>query len=376
MNTTHKLLYQFMIDHRYCVILAGGIGTRFWPISREYRPKQFQKIWGRDKTFLQETFGRMNLVFPADHILVATLDRYKTLVMEQLPELPEANIITEPYGRNTAPTIAFSARILLEKDSEAIMVATPSDHHISDYELFCDTLRTAMEYAEGNDVLLTLGVVPTRPDTSFGYIQVTGGPDAYGAGTPVKAKTFTEKPDPELAKVFVDSGEFLWNSGLFIWKASVVLDEMAACCPELDQPWDGWKEVFGTPEREAFIERAYAGSTRISIDYALMEKSDKVWILPSKFGWRDIGSWATLFEFSRLKDLDENIVEVNGQKIVRDCSKSMIYCDDNNKLTIVSSLENYMVIDTDKVLMVCPRDEKRLQEIMSQLALPEYSDFK
>ena len=318
----------------------------------------------------------MNLVFPADHIMVATLERYRSLTMEQIPGLPAENIITEPYGRNTAPTIAYAARILLEKDPEAIMVVTPSDHHIADYGLFCDTLRDALDYAEQNDVLLTLGIVPTRPDTSFGYIQVTGGPDAYEAGTPVKAKTFTEKPDAELAKVFLDSGEFLWNSGLFIWKASTVLEEMAACCPELDHPWDGWEAAFASSEREAFIEKAYAGSMRISIDYALMEKSEKVWILPAKFGWGDIGSWGTLFEFSRLKDGDENIVEVGGQKIVRDCSKSMIYCDDNNKLTVVSSLENYMVIDTDKVLMVCPRDEKRLQEIMSQLALPEYSEFK
>lgn len=365
-----------MTDHRYCVILAGGIGTRFWPISREYRPKQFQKIWGREKTFLQETFSRMNLVFPADHILVATLERYKSIVLEQLPNLPEENIIPEPYGRNTAPTIAYTARLLLEKDPEAVMVATPSDHHISDYDLFCDTLREAISYAEANEVLLTLGIIPTRPDTSFGYIQVTGGPDAYEAGAPVKAKTFTEKPDAELANVFVDSREFLWNSGIFIWKPAVVLDEMAACCPELDRLWDGWEAAFASAERDTFVEKAYAGSTRISIDYALMEKSEKVWILPAKFGWGDIGSWSTLFEFSRLKDSEENIVEGGSLKIVRDCSKDMIYCDDSSKLTIVSGLENFMVIDTDKVLMVCPRDERKLQEIMSQLALPEYSEFK
>ena len=365
-----------MTDHRYCVILAGGVGTRFWPISRESRPKQFQKIWGYGNSFIQETFARMRRVFPADHILVATLEKYLPLVEEQLPELPSENVILEPYGRNTAPTIAFSARILLERDPEAVMVATPADHDISNYDLFADTVRKAMDFAEKDDMLLTLGIVPTRPDTNFGYIQVSGGPDAYSAGEPVKAKTFTEKPDPELARVFIDSGEFLWNSGMFIWRASTVLKEMAIYCPELDRLWDGWQEAFASPRRGSFIQKAYSDSLRTSIDYALMEKSDKVWILPAHFGWGDIGSWSTLYEFSKFKDEDGNILEGESPRILRDCKHDMVYGDHAGKLTVVSGLEDYMVIDTDKVLLVGPRDDRRFQEILSQIALPEYSEFK
>ena len=361
-----------MTDHKYCVILAGGIGTRFWPLSREYRPKQFLRVWNQEKSFIRYTFERMARSVSVDHILVATLTDYKELVQEHLPELPEENIILEPYGRNTAPTIAYTARVLLEKDPEAVMVAVPSDHDICDNAMFDKNIVRALEYASENDILLTLGIVPSRPDTNFGYVQVAGGSAAYSLGDPVKAKTFTEKPDAELAKVFFDSGEFLWNSGIFFWKASVVLAEMRKCCPDLIRIWDDWGRI----DRDILVERAYSESMRISIDYALMEKSDNVWVLPAKFIWSDIGSWSTLYEASADPANHGNAISLEGKSIIKDVSNSILASTAGGKLTVVSNLDSYMVIDTDKVLLVCPRDDRRMQEILSELALPEYSEFK
>ena len=362
-----------MINHNYCVILAGGIGTRFWPISREAKPKQFRRIWKRDETFLQLTYQRMLRILPAENIFVATLSRYKELVMENIPGIAEENIIIEPYGRNTAPTIAFSAILLKEKDPDAVMIAMPSDHDIEGDALFADTVEKALGYAASNNVLLTLGIVPTRPDTNFGYVQMSGGRQSYGSETPVRAKTFTEKPDAELAKVFFDSGEFLWNSGIFVWKASVVLDEMARCCPEIAMLWNGWESA---SDRESFVEKAYADSPRTSIDYALMEKSENVWVLPAKFAWSDLGSWSTLYEYASDPDLGGNAVWLQGPQVVKDTAGSLLIETDGGKLTVIQGLKDYTVIDSDKVLLICPRGDRPFQELFSELALPEFMEYK
>lgn len=365
-----------MTDHNYCVILAGGVGTRFWPMSRESRPKQFLKAWTLEKTLLRRTFDRMSRTIPVQNILVATLAQYKDMVIENIPELPEENIILEPYGRNTAPTIAYAALLLQEKDPDAVMVAVPADHIIGDGPVFDDNVRSALSYASEQEVLLTMGVIPTRPDTNFGYVQISGGKDAYSPGEPVKAKTFTEKPDLELAKVFVESGEFLWNSGIFFWKASVVLDEMRKCCPEITRLWDDWSITEPGPKRDTLVEKAYSETARTAIDYALMEKSDKVWVLPTTFRWSDIGSWNTLYETVSSSDEEANAVSIEGKSIIKNVSKSIVACTDPKKLLAVCGLDDFMVIDTDKVLLVCPRDDRKLQEIISELALPQYSEFK
>ena len=365
-----------MSEHNYCVILAGGIGTRFWPVSREYKPKQFQSAMGSDRSFLQETWARMSQVVPEGHILVVTLARYADLVREHLPNLPEENLILEPYGRNTAPSIAYTANLLARRDPDAVMVACPADHIIKDDILFVQTLHRGLEYAASNDVLLTLGIVPTRPDTNFGYVQVSGGSEASGSDVPVKAKTFTEKPDAELARVFLDSGEFLWNSGIFIWKVRTVLQEMARCCPEISRLWDGWTGPKAATVEDLFVQKAYADSLRISIDYALMEKSDKVWVLPSKFNWSDIGTWSTLYEHAEVRDKDSNVTDMLGPGILKDVHGDVLVNRNPDKLTVVSGLENYMVIDTDNVLLVCPRDDKRFAELLSELALPQHSKYR
>ena len=365
-----------MIDHKYCIILAGGIGSRFWPVSSEARPKQFHSIRQGKPTFLQETYRRMSRTFAPGNIFIASLAKYKDLVLEQLPEVQESNLILEPYGRNTAPTIAYAAYLLLSRDPEAIMAATPADHVIDDMPLFEETMHKALDLAGERDVLLTLGIVPTRPDTNFGCIQAEGGREAWKAGQPMPAKTFTEKPDAELAQVFLDSGEFLWNSGIFIWKASVVIAEMERCCPEITRLWKGWEKALAGEDTEHFVQKAYADSPRTSIDYALMEKSDKVWIVPAKFRWADIGSWATLYQFTSRNNLDANAMRFAGPHIVKDVKGDLIYTSDNGKLTVIKGLKDFVVIDTGKVLMVCPRDEATFKETLSEIAMPEFSEYR
>ena len=365
-----------MTNHNYCVILAGGIGSRFWPISREDCPKQFLDPMNTGMTLIKATWARMKRSFPIENILVVSLAKYKPLVMEQLLDLPEENLILEPYGRSTAPSISLAARVVLKRDPEAVMLVTPSDHHIGDKLLFEKAVSDALSYASKHDVLLTMGVVPTRPDANFGYIQVTGGKNAGADGCPVKVKTFTEKPDHELAKVFLDSGEFLWNSGIFIWKASVIRSEIQKHAPEISKVWKGWENALGSASESGFVQRAYADSPRNSIDYALMEKSDNVWVLPVKFEWDDLGTWDSLYDFYSRHNPSGNAEMVLGPKIIRDASGNVIFSDSRNKLLVVRGLENYMVIDTGDVLVVCPRDGKALQDTLSEVSMPEFADFK
>ena len=311
-----------------------------------------------------------------DHILVATLSDYKELVQEHLPELPEENIILEPYSRNTAPCIALATYTLLKRDPDAVMVATPADHMIQDEDIFDETIRKALDYAASSDALITLGIVPDRPDTNFGYIQgVQDGTEE--AGKPIKVKTFTEKPDKALAEVFFQSGEFFWNSGIFVWKACTIRDELARHMPEVGILFRGWETELGTPGQAAFLERAYSSISKISIDYAVMEKTDKAWVYPSKFRWHDIGSWESLFSFisSLGRETDGNVT-LAGLSLCSENKDTLVYSSDRGKLIAVRGLENFIVVDTDDVLLVCPRDEQKAKEVIANVAMPEYEKFR
>lgn len=365
-----------MTNHNYCVILAGGIGSRFWPISREECPKQFLDPMGSGRTLLKATWARMNRIFPAENILVVSLARYRDMVKKQLPALKEENLILEPYGRSTAPSISLAARVLLMRDPDAVMVVTPSDHHIGDRLLFEKAIRDALAYVGNHDVLLTLGVVPVRPDSNFGYIQVTGGKDAGADGVPVKVKTFTEKPDPDLAQVFMDSGEFLWNSGIFVWKAAFIRREIQKYAPEISHVWKGWEKALGTSQEAGFVDRAYADSPRNSIDYALMEKSENVWVLPVKFEWDDLGTWDSFYGYASRHNGARNAEMLRGPRIIKDSSGNVFYSHSKKKLFVARGLENFMVIDTGDVLVVCPRDGKAIQDTLSEISMPEYLEYK
>ena len=366
-----------MFDKKHCygVILAGGIGSRFWPISREDRPKQFLDFTGSGKSFLRMAYERFKGIVPEENILIVSLDRYRDLILEHIPELDEKNLLLEPYGRNTAPALAFTAYSLLKRDPDAVMIVSPSDHLISDYDLFRDTLMVALDHACNSPVIITLGIVPVRPDTNFGYVQAVGGRQVFDSEVPVKVKTFTEKPDAALAEVFIKSGEFFWNSGIFIWQASVLKEELERFAPEITSLFSGWETVLGSREEKNFLEKVYMNMERVSVDYAVMEKTERAVVLPAKFGWADIGNWESLYDYLAAKDENGNAIRAT-KKLVQNDRNNIVYSSVPRKLVAMSGMENFVVIDTGDVLLICPRDDKKLKEITTYIGLPEYENYR
>lgn len=359
----------------YCVIMAGGSGTRFWPVSRTSKPKQFIDITDTGMTFLRRTYERFLQVVPQENILVSTAERYADLVREQIPELHPDNLLLEPYPRNTAPCIAYATYRLLQKNPEATVVVTPADHAIDNEELFALTIRKAFEYVECNDVLMTLGVVPTRPDTNYGYVQAAGGKDACTNDGPMPVKTFTEKPDKELASVFISTGEFFWNAGIFLWKAETIRKELERHLPEVTGLFEGWEMALGSKIENEFIARAFTDCPNISIDYGVMEKTDMAWIYPVGFGWSDIGTWESLYNSMPEKDENGNATGVKNT-LLEDTGNTLIISKDRNKLIAVKGLEGYMVIDTEDALVICPKDDRKFKEFISGIAMPDYEKYR
>lgn len=357
-----------MNNHYYCVIMAGGLGTRFWPISRSSKPKQFLNFAKTGKSFLQLAYERVAGIIPPENILVVSQERYRDLVLADIPDLPEANLLLEPYNRNTASCIAYANYTILKRDPEGVVLVTPSDQVVGEHEDYRRTVSRGLDYAAAHDVLLTLGVVPRRPDPNFGYIQIDS---PMTDGSPVPVKTFTEKPSVELARVFLDSGEFLWNAGIFIWKASVIAGEMEEYVPGVTRQWSGWQDFVGTPDERSFLERIYPDMPRTSIDYAVMEKSDRVMAMPAGFDWNDIGNWDSLYEYFSEGD---NSVKVNGKSLLEDNSGTLVFSPSADRLVAVKGLKDYVVVDIDNVLMICPRDE--VKDFVSELSLPEYEKYK
>ena len=364
-----------MTDNRYCVIMAGGTANHFWPISRESRPKQFLDIAGNGKSFLRLTYERFSKIVPKENILVVTLDRFGNLVRKQLPEVPESNILLEPYSRHTAPCIAYSTLSILKRNPDAIVVVTPADHIISDETSFRRSMDDMIGYATKNNALITMGISPTGPETGYGYIQVTGGKAGATLGKPVKVKTFTEKPDKELAKVFYDSGEFFWNSGIFAWKASVIMDEMAKYLPDVLSVFNGFDQYAGTPAERSFLEKAYAECPKISIAYGVMEKTDIAWLYSGQFGWSDVDSWESLFSAVTAKDSDGNATN-SLTKLFNEDRDNLVVTENKKKIYAIKGLKDFMVIDTDDALLICPKDDKQFKEFITGLGMPGYEEFR
>ena len=370
----NKTLKLMNINNCYCVIMAGGSGTRFWPVSRASKPKQFIDIADTGKTFLRQTYDRFLQVIPQENILVVTAQRYADLVMEQIPELDSENLLLEPYSRNTAPCIAYATYKLMQRDENAHIVVTPADHAIDNEELFAETIRKAFGYIAENDVLMTLGVVPTRPDTNYGYVQATGGKDAYLSTDPMPVKTFTEKPDKDMATLFISTGEFFWNAGIFLWKASTIKSEMEKHLPEVTGLFNGWEMALGSKVEGEFIARAFTDCPNISIDYGVMEKTERAWIYPVKFGWSDIGTWESLYTLQD-KDQNGNAIAVD-KTLIEESKDTLVLSTDKGKLIAVKGLEGFMVIDTPDALVICPKDDRSFKDFISGIAMPEFEKYR
>lgn len=359
----------------YCVIMAGGSGTRFWPMSRLSRPKQFLDMADSGKTFIRQTYERFLKIVPQENILIVSSKRHEDIVKKEIPEISEENLLLEPYSRNTAPCVAYATYTLLKRNPNALMVVTPSDHIIENEEMFVDNISKAFEHVSKNDVLMTFGVIPTRPDTNFGYIQACGGRGVYEKKEPMPVKTFTEKPSQELAKVFIETGEFFWNSGIFIWKAEVIKEELEKHLPEITSPFRGWENAIGSKIENDFVARAFTDCQNISLDRALMEKTERAWIYPVEFWWAEIGTWETLYKIMPKKDTMGNVYNIDKALLKHD-KDTLIISNNKEKLIAVKGLENFMVIDTEDVLVICPKNDSQFKDFISGIAMPEYEKYR
>ena len=360
-----------MNKNNYAVIMAGGIGSRFWPLSKSTCPKQFLDILGTGETLIQQTFKRLSRVCPAENILIVTNKNYKNLCLEQLPNVVEKNILCEPAMRNTAPCVAFAAFKIQSENPEANMIIAASDHIIIKEDEFVRVMNDCLEVSAKNDVLLTLGITPSRPETGYGYIQFSD-QDLAGYQTVRKVKTFTEKPNQELALNFLDSGDFLWNSGMFIWSAKSITLAYRKHLRDMYDVFEEGKMYYNTEKETEYIDRVFSGCKNISIDYGIMEKSANVYVYPADLGWSDLGTWGSLY--TQL-DLDENNNAVQGDSVRLYASNNNIINVPDDKLVVLQGLDGYIVVDNDGTLLICKKeDEQEIKQFVADLKIKGKKD--
>ena len=335
----------------YCVIMGGGIGSRFWPFSRKTMPKQFLDFFGTGRSLLQQTFDRFNKIIPTENILIVTNAIYADLVKEQLPELDPKQILLEPARRNTVPCIAWASYHIRALNPNANIVVAPSDHLILKEGEFLAAIEKGLDFVSKSDKLLTLGIKPNRPETGYGYIQIAEqeGDNFY------KVKTFTEKPELELAKVFVESGEFYWNSGLFMWNVNTIIKAGETLLPELASKLAPGREIYGTPEEKDFIEENFPACPNVSIDFGIMEKADNVYVSLGDFGWSDLGTWGSLYDLSP-KDEQRNVT-LKCDSLIYNSNDNIVVLP-KGKLAVIEGLEGFLVAESDNVLLICKKDEE------------------
>lgn len=351
------------MENYYALIMAGGIGSRFWPISRTAHPKQFIDILGTGKTLIQQTYDRFLKIVPKENIFILTNEIYSDLVKDQIPGIDDSRILCEPVMRNTAPCIAYGCHKIQMLNPDAAIVVAPSDHLIVDTEEFVNSINKSLKVASENDCLITLGIKPSRPDTGYGYIQ-------YNSNTLeedfFKVKTFTEKPSIELAKTFLQSGDFLWNAGIFVWSIKNILKSFQKHLPEINDIFKEGEALYNTEKETEFIQSAFTQCTNISIDYGIMEKADNVYVLPSEFGWSDLGTWASVYELSE-KDYVGNAVIPSERVVMHDSSNCMVNVPEG-KLVVLQGLHDYIVVEDNNTLLICPRNqEQEIKQIVTDV---------
>ncbi len=346
----------------YVAIMAGGIGSRFWPISRVNYPKQFLDILGTGKTLIQQTFERFAKLVPIENIYVVTANEYLNITEEQLPQLPKENILGEPFRKNTAPCIAYISFKLQQLNPEGSLIIAPADHLILNEDRFLDICSHALDFVNHFNALVTIGIKPTYPNTGYGYIQhegVEATPSVY------KVKTFTEKPNKELARAFLASGDFLWNSGIFVWRVNSGIEGFRKHMPEMYELFHTEQEKLNTPGEKRALEEIYPQCTNISIDFGVMEKADNVYVIPGDFGWSDLGTWNSAWE-NMEKDYLENAV-AGDNVIVFDTNKCVVHVP-NEKLVVLQGLDDYIVADTKDVLLICKKEnEQEIKEYVAEV---------
>ncbi len=344
-----------MQNSNYCIIMAGGIGSRFWPLSKTNHPKQFIDILGTGKSLIQQTYERFNKDIPAENFLVVTNAIYKDLVLEHLPDLNENQVLLEPMRRNTAPCIAYANQIIQKKNPEANIIVTPADHLVTDTESFRKIIRDGLEFVSEQDALLTIGINPSRPETGYGYIQKDENADE-NKDCLFKVKTFTEKPNLELATFFLESGEFLWNSGIFIWSLKSIQKAFYTHLPDVIQLFDEHKDAYGTDAERDAVDKIYSECINISIDYGIMEKSDNVFVCSADFGWSDLGTWGSLYVNSYKNEEGNSVVGDNV--FLYECKDSIIKVP-SDKLVVVQGLEGYIVVESEDTLLICKQENEQ-----------------
>ena len=358
-----------MNRNNYGVIMAGGVGSRFWPLSRMNHPKQFLDIMGVGKTLIQQTFDRISKIVPRENIIIVTNEIYKNITVEQL-EIGENQVLCEPMRKNTAPCIAYANFRILKENPNANIMVCPSDHLVTNEAEFLRVAKQALDFTASNNALLTIGIKPSRPDTGYGYIQIMNdGTD----GALKMVKTFTEKPELAMAKVFYESGEFFWNSGMFFWSLSSIMQAFDTHMPNVNQMFQQQIEMIGTDREAEAIAPIYAQCRNISIDYAIMEKAENVYVLCADFGWSDIGTWGSLYANQRK---DENRNAVVGNNVFLYDTKG---CEINirpQKLAVIQGLEDMIVVQTDDVLLICKKeDEQRIKDFVNNVKLEKGDDY-
>lgn len=331
--------------------MAGGVGSRFWPMSTAEFPKQFHDILGIGKTMIQQTFERIRQVVPVENIFVITNKEYVELTQNQLPELPLENIVGEPMMRNTAACNLYMAKKIAQMNAEANLIILPADHLILKEKTFCDKVELAFQMASKNDYLITLGITPTRPDTGYGYIQYI----IDNQGEINKVKTFTEKPNLATAEKFLATGEYLWNAGIFVWNAQSIQKSFEKYLPEMAEIFNGnW---YNSNEELTKIAEIYPKAEKISIDNGILEKAENVYVIPADLGWSDLGTWTSVFENA---ERDENQNTLSPNAILYNAKNNMIRIKNNEKIAVIDGLTDYIVVDTDEALLICPRKNDQL----------------